>query len=167
MDADAKKTAMRMIPYGLYVMASETSEGKTAAATVSWVTQASFEPPLITVGVKIDSGIYETAKNAGAFSLNFIGKNQSDIAYNFFKPGKNENGKLNGESYYAGLSGSPILNSAPASIECKLKEVVEIGDHSIFVGEVINAEVKVVPEGRTDSNTLTLRDLGEKIYYGG
>ena len=167
MDADAKKTALRMIPYGLYVMASETKDGKTAAATVSWVTQASFEPPLVAVGVKKDTGIHTIAKEAGVFSLNFIGKNQSDLAYSFIKQCKKENGKLNGESYYGGISGSPILNSALASIECKIAEILDIGDHSIFAGEVINAEVKIIPEGRPDGNTLTLKDLGDKIFYGG
>ena len=74
---------------------------------------------------------------------------------------------MNGESYYTGLSGSPILKSTPASIECKLAEVLDVGDHSIFVGEIINAEVRHIPEGRPDSDTLTLKDLGDKIYYGG
>ena len=42
-----KKTALRMIPYGLYVLTAEASDGQVAAATVNWVTQASFSPPLI------------------------------------------------------------------------------------------------------------------------
>ena len=42
MDANMKKTALRMIPYGLYVLTAESEDGKTAAATVNWVTQASF-----------------------------------------------------------------------------------------------------------------------------
>ena len=52
-DADDKKTALRMIPYGLYVLAAETAQGVTAA-TVNWVTQTSFDPPLIAVGIKAD-----------------------------------------------------------------------------------------------------------------
>src|SRR5262249_55862205 len=56
MDPNAKKTALRMIPYGLYVLTAANKEGKVAAATVNWVTQASFEPPLVVVGVKADSG---------------------------------------------------------------------------------------------------------------
>ena len=45
MDAEAKKTALRMIPYGIYVLTTNGEEGPTAA-TVNWVTQTSFEPPL-------------------------------------------------------------------------------------------------------------------------
>ena len=43
MDADDKKQALRMIPYGLYVLAAESADGRVAASTVNWVTQASFE----------------------------------------------------------------------------------------------------------------------------
>ena len=56
MDADAKKTALRMIPYGIYVLTAEAGDGETAAATVNWVTQTSFDPPLVVIGVKADSG---------------------------------------------------------------------------------------------------------------
>jgi flavin reductase (DIM6/NTAB) family NADH-FMN oxidoreductase RutF len=167
MDAEARKIALRMIPYGLYVMASETKEGRAAAATVSWVTQTSFEPPLIAVGVRVDSGIHEVTKKSRTFSLNIIHKEQADIAYSFFKASEKSDSKINGESYHSGITGSPILDSTPASIECKLFEVFDIGDHSIFVGEVINAEVKEIPSGRPDSNTLTLKDLGDKVFYGG
>ena len=46
MDEQAKKTSLRMIPYGLYVLTAEAKDGSVAAATVNWVTQASFQPPL-------------------------------------------------------------------------------------------------------------------------
>ena len=72
-DADAKKTALRMIPYGLYVLTAE-KDGEIAAATVNWVTQTSFDPPLVVVGVKADSGAHEIVKKAGSFALNILGK---------------------------------------------------------------------------------------------
>ena len=53
MNEDAKKKLLRMIPHALYVLTSK-ADGKTAASTVSWVTQASFQPPLVAVGLKKD-----------------------------------------------------------------------------------------------------------------
>ena len=64
MDADAKKTTLRMIPYGIYVLTAESDDG-IAAATVNWVTQTSFDPPLVVVGVKADS------KNTGTMRTGF------------------------------------------------------------------------------------------------
>ena len=51
MDQDAKKTALRMIPYGIYVLTADDGKGNVAAATVNWVTQTAFAPPLVVVGV--------------------------------------------------------------------------------------------------------------------
>src|SRR6266853_718631 len=58
MDQDAKKTVLRMIPYGIYVLTADDGKGNVAAATVNWVTQTAFAPPLVVVGVKTDSGAY-------------------------------------------------------------------------------------------------------------
>jgi len=46
MDAEAKKTTLRMIPYGLYVLTADDGKGTVGAATVNWVTQTAFSPPL-------------------------------------------------------------------------------------------------------------------------
>jgi flavin reductase (DIM6/NTAB) family NADH-FMN oxidoreductase RutF len=74
MDQDAKKIALRMIPYGLYVLTAEAEDGRIAAATVNWVTQTAFEPPLLVVGVKADSGVHGIIKETGAFALNYSRK---------------------------------------------------------------------------------------------
>ena len=68
MDKNVKKSVLRMIPYGLYVLTAQSGE-KISAATVTWVTQASFEPPLLQVGVRVDSFIHQVVQEAGAFSV--------------------------------------------------------------------------------------------------
>ncbi len=167
MDQQAKKSALRMIPYGLYVLTGETLDGEVAAATVNWVTQTAFDPPLVVVGVKADSGAHSVIKTAGTFALNILGKAQVAAAYAFFKPGKKEDGLINGEVFRSGSTGAPIMENAPAYVECELIETVEKGDHSIFIGEVVDAGLKSSIEGRPDDLTLTLKDLGEKVFYGG
>lgn len=167
MDEAAKKTALRMIPYGLYVLTSANSEGAVAAATVNWVTQTAFKPPLVVVGVKADSGAHEIIKQSGHFALNVLGKDQSGLAFAFFKPAERDGNSVNGEPFHTGVTGSPLLGSAAAHIECKLTQAIENGDHSVFIGEVVGAAVKDAPAGRPDDVTLTLKDLGEKVFYGG
>ncbi len=167
MDTTAKKTALRMIPYGLYVLTVETEDGRAAAATVNWVTQASFEPPLAVVGVKTDSGAHDLIKETGYFALNMLGKGQQGACFGFFKPTTKEAETLNGEKYRSGAHGCPILDLAPAFIECKLVETVEKGDHSIFVGEVVDAGLQQQIEGRADDAILMMSELGEKTFYGG
>ena len=143
MDADAKKTALRMIPYGLYVLTSEAKDGRVAAATVNWVTQASFAPPLVVVGVKADSGAHDIIKESGSFALNVLGKGQQGQAFAFFKSLEREGDTIGGEAFTAGATGAPVLASARRPIvECKLVETVEKGDHSVFIGEVVEAGVR-------------------------
>jgi flavin reductase (DIM6/NTAB) family NADH-FMN oxidoreductase RutF len=166
MDADNKKTALRMIPYGIYVMTAMDGD-EIAAATVNWVTQTAFEPPLVVVGVKADSGAYSVARKAGSFALNMLGKGQQGAAFAFFKPAEPGDGEVSGEPYRTGSTGAPLLQNAPAAVECKIVEVVERGDHHIFIGEVVDAHVHKHPEGRADDAILWMKDLGDNVFYGG
>ena len=167
MDANAKKTALRMIPYGLYVLTAEQKDGTVGAATVNWVTQASFNPPLVAVGVKTDSGVHAIIKESRTFALNVLGKGQQKMAFTFFKPAARDGQTVSGEPFRAGSTGAPILANTPAYVECRLVDTVERGDHSIFVGEVVDAGVAQAPSGRADDATLWLKELGDNVFYGG
>ena len=167
MDPNAKKTTLRMIPYGLYVLTAAHPDGRVAAATVNWVTQASFEPPLVAIGVKADSGAHALIKDTKAFALNVLGKGQQGVAFTFFKPAERQGDTISGEPIRTGTTGSPILTNAPAYVECTLESTVEMSDHSIFVGKVVDAGLSKQPEGRADDATLWLKDLGDKVFYGG
>jgi flavin reductase (DIM6/NTAB) family NADH-FMN oxidoreductase RutF len=167
MDDAAKKTALRMIPYGIYVLTAE-ADGETAAATVNFVTQTSFAPPLVAVAVKADSGAYGIVKKAKSFVLNMLGKGQQGPAFTFFKPAMRDGDKISGEPVRKGAAtGQPILVNAPASVECKVVQIVEQGDHHIVIAEVVEANVAKPPEGRADDAILWMKDLGEKVFYGG
>ncbi len=166
MDEAAKKTALRMIPYGIYILTAK-SGNDIAAATVNWVTQTSFEPPLIVVAIKSDSGAYALVKKTQAFALNMLGKGQAPIGFTFFKPAQLDGDKISGEPFKVGANGAPILNNAIASVECKVTNIVEQGDHHIFVAQIINANIAKQPEARADDAILWMKDLGEKVFYGG
>lgn len=167
MDDAAKKTALRMIPYGIYVMTAKGADGTLYAATVNWVTQTAFAPPTIVVGVKAESGAYHGLKESGAFTLNMLGKGQQGAAFAFFKPADVADGKISGEPFRAGANGAPILESAVAAVECKVVQVVEHGDHHVVVAEVTEAHVHKQPEGRPDAAILEMKDLGDNVFYGG
>ncbi|MGA8819143.1 MAG: flavin reductase family protein [Xanthobacteraceae bacterium] len=167
MNADAKKTVLRMIPYGIYVLTADDGKGNIAAATVNWVTQSAFAPPLVVLGVKTDSGAYKTVKAAQTFALNMLGKEHKSLAFTFFRPVDVSDGKLSGQAYRKGTTGAPILVDAPGAIECRVTAIVEQGDHHIVVGEVIEAHLNRPPAGRPDAAILEMKDLGDNVFYGG
>jgi len=167
MNQDAKKTALRMIPYGLYVLTADDGKGNVAAATINFVTQSSFAPPLVTLGVKADSGAYQILKDTGAFALNVLGKDQKGAAFAFFKPAKVEGDKISGMAFTKGVVGAPLLSDAPAAIECRVKQIVAEGDHHVVVAEVVEAHLNKPVAGRPDLVTLEMKDLGDNVFYGG
>jgi flavin reductase (DIM6/NTAB) family NADH-FMN oxidoreductase RutF len=167
MNEAAKKTALRMIPYGIYVLTAEDAKGNVGAATVNWVTQTAFAPPLVVVGVKAGSGAHQVLEAAGAFGLNMLGKGQQGMAFAFFKPAEKGDGTISGEPYRRAETGVPILEHAIACVECKVVEIVERGDHHVVIGEVVEAHVAKQPEGRPDLAILHMADLGENVFYGG
>ena len=166
MNSDAKKAVLRMIPYGIYALTAD-AKGSLAAATVNWVTQSAFTPPLLVVGIKADSGIYQTVKTAGSFALNMLGKDQKSLAFTFFRPTDVSEGKLSGQPFRSGETGAPILIDAVGAVECRVTAVVEQGDHHIVVGEVVEAHLNKPPSGRPDAAILEMKDLGDNVFYGG
>ncbi len=161
MDEASKKTALRMIPYGMFILTSRSQGGQDiGAATVNWVTQTSFAPPLVAVGVKADSGTHQHIKDTGVFAVNTISKDQIDLAFNFFKSHEREGDTIGGEAFEAGPeTGCPILANSPAWWECKVVGEVAHGDHTLFVGEVLEAGV------RNEDPTILMRD--HNLNYGG
>src|ERR1700722_7070128 len=116
MNADAKKTALRMIPYGIYVLTAVDGKGGIAAATANWVTQSAFAPPLVVVGIKTDSGAYKIVRETRSSVLNMLGKDQKGLAFTFFKPAEVKDGEISGQPYHNGTTCAPILSEALAAI---------------------------------------------------
>ncbi len=154
----AKKTALLMIPYGLYVLGTKQGD-EIDAGTVNWVTQCSFKPPLVAMGVKKDSKLYGQLKATGTFALSFLESGQKDVAFAFFRPVKVEGNTISGQEFETAQTGAPIISSAPAWVEGRIVGEVDTGDHSCMVGEVTNAGLK------REAKLLTLEECGVK--YGG
>ena len=167
MNADFKKTVLRMIPYGIYILTADDGKGNIAASTVNWVTQTAFAPPLVVVGVKTDLVSYQTVKAAQAFALNMLGKDHKSLAFTFYRPADVNDGKISGQPFRKGTTGAPLLIDAPGAIECRVTATVEQGDHHIVVGEVVDAHLNKPPSGRPDAAILEMKDLGDNVFYGG
>ena len=158
MDESAKKKALLMIPYGLFVLGARSGDRQTVA-TINWVTQASFKPPLVVVGIKGDSGAHAMVKESGVFSLSMLATGQKGIGTAFFKHVEPKEGKFGNFAFENGQNGAPIISDAPASVECKVVGFYELGDHSVVVGEVTEGHLK------NEVEPLTLKECG--FNYGG
>ena len=159
MDLQAKKTALRKIPHGVYIVGVKQRQSLNAF-TGTWLTQVSFTPPLVALGIKKDSHSLAMIKTDKVFSVNVLGKEQKSIAEHFVKPAAVVGEKLKEIRHRAGKTGAPILEDAIAYFECEVREIAnEGGDHAVVIGEVVEAGVQ------RDEPALTLLDTG--WHYGG
>ena len=158
MDESSKKKALRMIPYGLYVIG--VKEGTSVHAfTATWLSQASFKPPLVMLGVSVHGRSAKRIKETRVFSVNLLGQGQTEVARLFFQCPEPADGKFGTIAYELGATGTPLLKDAPAFLECRVVDIVEKGDHLVVVGEVIEAGVK------REAPPMTLAETTWK--YGG
>jgi flavin reductase (DIM6/NTAB) family NADH-FMN oxidoreductase RutF len=151
---------LRQIPYGLYVIGvSGNGNGEMNALAASWVTQCSFEPPLVMAAVRKPSRTYDLVKAGGVFSLNLLDRKERDVIRALERPARSARNKLASVGHVEEDTGAPILPQAFAYVECKVREIYEPGDHALIVGEVVHADV------REKGEPLMCADL--KWRYGG
>ena len=158
LDLDAKKTLLRKIPHGLFICG--VAEGdEVNGFTASWVTQGSFEPPLVVMGVRADSTSNGMIKSTRRFSLNVLAADQKNLAATFFKPQSAVGGRFEVAPFELGPLGLPILKDALGGVECELVGELAHGDHTVFIGEVKSAVL------HRDGDALELSTTGWQ--YGG
>jgi flavin reductase (DIM6/NTAB) family NADH-FMN oxidoreductase RutF len=156
--AAAKKTLLRKFPHGVFIC-GVAENGEVNGFTASWVTQGSFEPPLVVMAVRSDSTSNGIIQRTGRFSLNVLSADQKDLAAVFFKPQTAIGGRFDAAPFQLGELGLPILEGGLGAVECELVGQVAAGDHTVFVGEVKNAVL------HRDGEALELAGTGWQ--YGG
>lgn len=142
MDAKVRQKTLRMLSNGVYVLTSR-SENRYGAATVSWVSQASFKPPLIMAAVRRESNVFRCLAESRSAVLHIVGERQQEIARRFFFPTHAQCGTINGETFTHGRTAAPVLPKLPAHLECELERIVDTdGDHAVVILRVVEAECR-------------------------
>ena len=155
MPADLKES-LRTLTYGLYII-TVTNSGKKNAMLASWVSQVSFDPPQIMVAVKKSRLTHTMLTSADGFGLMVVqkGKEKELMAYKGDDPER----KFAGRNVTVGKSGAPLLAEYLSTFDLKIVDRVDVGDHTLFVGEVLFAEVT------SKGTPATSLDYG-KTYIG-
>ena len=129
-----------MLSNGVYVLTSRAN-GHCGAATVTWVSQVSFKPPLVMVAVRRQSNVFQCLAESRVAALHIVGAGQQEIARRFFFPTAAGEGTINGERVVPGKTTAPILECLPAYIECEVENIVDNGgDHAMVVLRTVEAE---------------------------
>ncbi|MFP4045990.1 MAG: flavin reductase family protein [Candidatus Aenigmatarchaeota archaeon] len=140
--AEAKKLIQ---PHPLTIVTTTNKEGVPDAATFSWISPVSAEPPLVCIMVSEERQTYENLEENGEFVINIITKHcLEDAVYlgtKSFKdePEKMENTELTLEKGKEAKASR--INEAIGWIECEVKDMVKEGDHYMVVGKVLGGAV--------------------------
>src|SRR5262249_54326152 len=107
--------------------------------TVSSFASLSLNPPLVLICIDKSVPTHDAIREAGCFVVNILEKRQEHLSRRFATTATD---KFKGVAWHSGNLGLPVLADTLAAIECRLHNVLDGGDHTIFVGEVVDAEVR-------------------------
>jgi len=133
-------SALGHIPSGIFILTIGTGSRATGMLS-SWVMQAGFEPPMVTVAVKLGRYICDWLSEGQPFVLNLVAEGQKSLLRHFYQ------GFEPGQPAFEGLEithcarGVPILKDALGHLECEPAQHVDSGDHRVFLAKVVRGRM--------------------------
>jgi flavin reductase (DIM6/NTAB) family NADH-FMN oxidoreductase RutF len=126
------------IPTGVVVVAGLDEQGKPVGLTVGSFTSVSLEPPLVAFYVARTSGSWPAIRGRGAFCVSVLGHDQGPVSGVFARSGGDKFAGVPWEP--ATRTGMPRLLRSHVWVDCRLEREVDIGDHFLVVGEIVDLE---------------------------
>jgi flavin reductase (NADH)/flavin reductase len=134
-DSKSYKAGMRHLAGGVCIVTSLSSDGQRAGLTATAVCSVSADPPVLLVCLNRDSRSYDVIRESGGFAVNVLDVLDAPLARRFAGTVGGE-ARFHGASWIRLLTGAPVLESALASFDCRIAQVVEVGTHRIILGAV-------------------------------
>ena len=129
------------IPNALALVGSRAGDERNAMTT-SWITQLSMEPVLIGIGVDNSAVTHRLISDGGSFTLNLWDSENTRPFVKFSKPAQDDGEALNGWSVRGEATGAPVFDDAIAWLDCEVRQSLDLGTHTLFIGEVVAADVR-------------------------
>ena len=137
MDQQAFKAISGNFATGVTVITAADGD-ELQGMTANALTSLSLDPVMVLICVDKDTHTHGVLERGGVFAVNILGEHQEDVSRLFAKRAEPEIGTLRGERFRLAETGAPILEDCLAFLECRVADVLQGGDHSIFIGEVVN-----------------------------
>jgi flavin reductase (DIM6/NTAB) family NADH-FMN oxidoreductase RutF len=130
---------LRSFAAGVTVVTTRDREGRPSGLTASAFTSVSLDPPLVLVCVDHTATAHPDLRDRGWFAVNVLRREQEALSRRFAVSGGD---KFRGVPCHEGRTGLPLLDGALATLECRIVDTHEAGDHTIFIGQVESASVE-------------------------
>jgi flavin reductase (DIM6/NTAB) family NADH-FMN oxidoreductase RutF len=141
-DTDTQKEqtgkALGRIASGVFVITTQAG-GQRHGLLATWIGQASFQPPLLTVAFNKERGILKTIKEGSAITINVLSKQNTDLFKAFVRPAKEgDDDRFAGLELRENAAFGPIFEKAVSYLNCRIMKFVDAGDHQVVIVEVLN-----------------------------
>ncbi len=132
--------ALGLIPSGLYILTVRHGE-QVSGMLASWVQQAGFEPPMLTMAIKQDRFLVDWIETTRRFTLNQIPHGSKTLVRHFGRGFKPEDNAFEGISIREQAQGGPVLNGAMAYLDAEVVGHLAESDHRIFLARITGGEL--------------------------
>jgi flavin reductase (DIM6/NTAB) family NADH-FMN oxidoreductase RutF len=133
-DSRAFRTACGRFPTGVTVITARRADGTKVGFTANSFASVSLDPPLVLFSLGRAADCLGAFEEAGGFAVNILAEHQRDLSQRFAAP---LGDKWAGIAHATWESGAPILTGVLAALECRTENVLDGGDHRIFLGRVM------------------------------
>jgi flavin reductase (DIM6/NTAB) family NADH-FMN oxidoreductase RutF len=147
------------IPNALALIGSRSGDTRNGM-TASWITQLSMAPVLIGIGVDNEAVTHRLISEGGSFTVNLWSAEDTKVFVKFSKPAQDDGATLNGRPVCVATTGAPVFEEAIAWVDCEVRHTLDLGTHTLFVGEVVDAAI-------TDDETRAASMSDTRMKYGG
>ncbi len=155
-----RRRLLWQLPMGLYLLGSAAGEEKNLM-TLNWAMQVSTRPKQLAVSVERSALTHRLVAEGGCFALSLVSRQDRAVVRKFVKPAIHDREKktLNEVAYKTATTGAPIPDLATGYLDCEVRQSLEAGSHTLFLGEVVDAG------GGEGSEVLRMEDT--RMSYGG
>ena len=133
---DSFDPVLGRVASGIYILTIGPGERATGMLT-SWVMQAGFEPPMVTVAVKLGRYVCERITERQPFVLNLVGQSQQAYLKHFGRGFEPDEPAFEGLEVDYCPRGVPVLSGALGHLECEPVQHIDSGDHRIVLAKVV------------------------------
>ncbi len=162
--------ALLKITHGFYLVTSRLEaeqlqtqdEDWISAATISWLMQSSFEPPMLTIAVQRESDLNETIQKSKGFGVVILGKAHRELIDAFQEKPSVDGNTINGIPFSVSEETmAPLLETGIAWFDCRLEHTQStLGDHVLLTGRIVDGGMR-----QGDAEPLHEREV--RRHYGG
>jgi flavin reductase (DIM6/NTAB) family NADH-FMN oxidoreductase RutF len=123
-------------------MAEEDGGTRPFGTTVNAFNSVSLDPPLVLITVGVERSIHPVIARTGRFAVNILAEDGQDLSDCFSgAPSLHPRTAFCDATYRTSEQGMPLLDEALAWVECRLERIIEAGDHTIYLGRIVDLGV--------------------------